>query len=228
MAHKEEFMHSRRSAARNFVALLLLAATLSAGAAEVLTLPRKFGPLSLAMQAKEFKRATGVNPAGQCADCVANQNVVELGNQFFSRTLDWFPSLARRELSEETTPTVFFFKDRLEFILFSFGRYDYAGIKAALIRVLGEDYQREEFPSRCLYAGGLTLTWSDVATIVTLTEYSEEGGKQLDLKLADRKLTEEAEKLQEIAQSDAIKELEQLEDCNNPQAKTPNPSEEKP
>jgi hypothetical protein len=221
-------MLSRWPATRRLVALFLLAATLGASAAEVLTLPRKFGPLSLAMQAKEFKRATGADPAGQCADCVANQNVVELGNQYFSRTLDWFPTLARRELSEETQPTVFFFKERLEFILFSFGRYDYAGIKAALTRVLGEDYKREEFPSRCLYAGGVTLTWSDVATTVSLTEYIEEGGKQLELKFADRKLTEEAERLQDVAQTDAIKELEQLEDCNNPQAQTPVPSKEKP
>jgi hypothetical protein len=193
--------------------LLSVFAVASSFAAELQSLPRKYGPLKLAMTLKEFKRATDVDAAGQCFDCIKDQNTKELDAKYFAQILDDFPTIARGEASEDAQPTVFFYKGRLEFILLIVEQYDRATVLAALEQVLGKDYKRQVFPKKCIYAGGESFTWSDADTSIILTEYGDTTGSQLELKFADRQLLEEAESMQEAGRREITAELEEAAGC---------------
>ncbi len=215
MLRAKEFYASglRRRAAYWCVAVSLCCVMVAIAAPPLNKLPRKFGPVNLAMSAKEFKRTTGVEPAGECEDCIDKQNVAELDATFFSRMLDWFPNLARKEASEAVPATVFFYRGKLEFVLFTMTGYDYQAVKQSLVRTLGESYRQERFPRRCIYAGGESLTWTDPVTTIVLTEYRDKTGNQLELKLADKALLEEAERIQDVHQQDLVKQLEKEGNC---------------
>jgi hypothetical protein len=191
---------------------LCLAAALSVGA-DVAKLPREHGPLKLAMTIKEFKRATGLANFDACADCGPEQSVAELDMPYFAKALEWFPALARKQVTQEAAPTVFFYKGRLEFVLFTLLDYDYNGVRTELERVLGKNYKREIFQKTCIYAAGETYTWTDTATAISLTEYRDPSGTQLELKLADRQLLADAEKLQDAAQREAMQHIEKESNC---------------
>lgn len=202
---------------RTFVRLIGLSLLVIASAghsADMRKLPRDHGPVQLGMTVKEFKRATGVDPgAGPCEDCVSNQQVAQLGASSFSKLLDWFPDLAKGEASEAVPADVFFYRGKLEFILFSITGYDMAAVRKQFIRTLGNEFKRETFEKKCVYAAGETLTWSDLDTVITLTEYRDESGNQLDIKLADKVLNREAEIVREFAQHDTLKEIEKDSNC---------------
>lgn len=206
-------MYARRPCWLALMVLLCSCAIGALAASPSAKLPRKYGPVSLAMSAKDFKRATGVDASAECEDCIANQNVAELEAAYFSKMLDWFPALARKEASEGVPATIFFYRGKLEFVLFTMTGYDYDVVKQSLVRTLGEGYRREQFARRCIYAGGESLIWSDNATTILLTEYRDKGGNQLELKLADKALLDEAEKIQEVHQQDLIKQLEKEGNC---------------
>ena len=176
-------------------------------------LPRKFGPLSLGMPAVEFTKVTGVDPGGRCADCLAQQNGGDVEPELVKPILDSFTTLARFRKETDALPTIFFYKDKLEFILLTLERYHYTTVKAEFERMLGNKYKRAVFPKRCIYAGGESSTWSDAATSIVLTEYRDKTGNQLEVKFADRALLEEAEKLQDIEQAEAVKKLEREGNC---------------
>lgn len=176
-------------------------------------LPRNFGPLSLGMPAAEFAKATGVDPAGRCADCLAQQNGGDVEPELVKPILDSFATLTRFRKETDPPPTIFFFKDKLEFILLTLQQYHYTTVKAEFERVLGKNYKRDVFPKKCIYSGGETLTWADAATSILLTEYRNKSGNQLEVKIADRALLEEAEKLQDIEQKESIKRLEREGNC---------------
>ena len=97
--------------------------------------------------------------------------------------------------------------------MLTLGQYHYTTVKAEFERVLGKQYKRDVFPKKCIYSGGETLTWSDAATSIVLTEYRDKSGNQLEVKFADRALLEEAETLQGIEQAEAIKKLEREGNC---------------
>lgn len=177
------------------------------------TLPRKFGPIILGMPAAEFARITGVDPAGRCADCLPQQNGGDVDPELVQPILDNFATLARFRKEADALPTVFFYKDKLEFILLTLEQYHYSTVKAEFERILGNKYKRETFPKKCIYSGGETLTWSDAATSIVLTEYRDKSGNQLEVKFADRVLLDEAEKLQDIEQAQAVKKLEREGNC---------------
>jgi hypothetical protein len=176
-------------------------------------LPRKFGALSLGMPAGEFAKITGVDPAGRCADCLPQQNGGDVEPDLVIPVLNSFSTLARFHKETDALPTIFFYKDKLEFILLTFERYHFTTIKAEFERILGNQFKRETFPKKCIYSGGESTTWSDAATLIILTEYRDATGNQLEVKIADRVLTEEAEKLQDIEQKENIKKLEREGNC---------------
>jgi hypothetical protein len=192
--------------------LLLFAGLTGIQAADILKLPRQYGPLGLTMTTKEFTRVTGVEPGG-CEDCVPDQHVAELDASYFAKTLEAFPGVAKGATTEPAAPTVFFYRDKLEFLAFSIKGYDYDLVKRAVEGVLGAPHKREVFAKRCIYAGGETFSWSDSATVVTLTEYRDNGENELELKFADKRLLQDAELLQEFAQRDVIKDLEKENHC---------------
>jgi hypothetical protein len=183
------------------------------GAVSDEALPRKFGPINLAMPAAEFTRVTGVDPAGRCADCLAQQNGGDVEPELVKPILDNFTTLGRFRNENDALPTIFFYKNKLEFILISLEKYHYTTVKAEFERILGNKYKRTVFPKKCIYAGGESLTWSDAATAIVLTEYRDKSGNQLEVKFADRALLDEAEKLQDIEQAEAIKKLEREGNC---------------
>jgi hypothetical protein len=183
------------------------------GAVSQEALPRKFGPVSLGMPAVEFAKVTGVDPAGRCADCLLQQNGGDVEPEVVKPILESFTTLARFRKETDALPTVFFYKDKLEFILITLDRYHYTTVKAEFERMLGSKYKRAVFPKRCIYAGGESSTWSDSATSIVLTEYRDKTGNQLEVKFADRALLEEAEKLQDIEQAEAVKKLEREGKC---------------
>ena len=197
---------------RNLIAVIALGALMTTALAAD-TLPRKFGPLSLGMAAAEFTKVTGVDPAGRCLDCMAQQNGGDVEPELVKPILDSFATLARFRKETDALPTIFFYKDKLEFILLTLGQYHYTTVKAEFERVLGKQYKRDVFPKKCIYSGGETLTWSDAATSIVLTEYRDKSGNQLEVKFADRALLEEAETLQGIEQAEAIKKLEREGNC---------------
>ena len=131
-------------------------------------LPRKFGPLSLGMPAMEFTKVTGVDPAGHCADCLAQQNGGDVEPELVKPILDSFTTVARFRKETDALPTIFFYRDKLEFILITLERYHYTTVKAEFERMLGNKHKRAVFPKRCIYAGGESLTWSDSATSIVL------------------------------------------------------------
>ena len=197
---------------RRWLAAIALSALLTTVfAAEIL--PRAFGALSLGMPAKEFAKITGVDPAGRCADCLPQQNGGDVEPDLVKPVLDNFPSLSRFRKESDALPTIFFYKDKLEFILLTLEQYHYTTVRAEFERILGSKYKRDVFAKKCIYAGGESLTWSDAATSIVLTEYRDKTGNQLEIKFADRALLEEAEKLQDIAQAEAIKKLEREGNC---------------
>jgi hypothetical protein len=177
------------------------------------SLPREFGPLRLAMPLRDFKRATGIDASGQCFDCIKDQNAKELDAKYFAKVLERFPGIADGQGSEVVSPTVFFYKGRLEFILLIVERYDKGAIVGALEQALGKDYKRQVFPKKCIYAGGESFTWSDSDTSVVLTEYGDTTGSQLEIKFADRQLLEDAEKMQEVGRAEVTHELEDAAGC---------------
>ena len=197
---------------RNLIAVIALGALMTTARAAD-TLPRKFGPLSLGMAAAEFTKVTGVDPAGRCPDCMAQQNGGDVEPELVKPILDSFATLARFRKETDALPTIFFYKDKLEFILLTLRQYHYTTVKAEFERVLGKKYKRDVFPKKCIYSGGETLTWSDAATSIVLTEYRDKSGNQLEVKFADRALLEEAETLQGIEQAEAIKKLEREGNC---------------
>ncbi len=176
-------------------------------------LPRKFGPLVLGMPAAEFARVTGVDPAGRCADCLPQQNGGDVEPELVQPILDSFATLKRFRKEADALPTVFFYKNKLEFILLTLEQYHYTTVKAEFERILGDKFKRETFSKKCIYSGGETLTWSDAATSIVLTEYRDKSGNQLEVKFADRVLLEEAEQLQDTDQAEAIKKLEREGHC---------------
>jgi hypothetical protein len=197
---------------KQFFAMIALGAALTtAFAADAL--PRKFGPLVLGMPAAEFARVTGVDPTGRCTDCLPQQNGGDVEPELVQPILDNFATLARFRKESDALPTVFFYQGKLEFILLTLEQYHYSTVKAEFERMLGNKYKRENFPKKCIYSGGETLTWSDAATSIILTEYRDKSGNQLEVKFADRVLLEEAEKLQDIDQAAAIKKLEREGNC---------------
>jgi hypothetical protein len=177
------------------------------------TLPRKFGSLSLGMPAAEFAKITGVDPSGRCADCLAQQNGGDVEPEMVKPVLDSFSTLARFRKESDALPTIFFYKDKLEFILLTFEQYHFTTVRAEFERILGKQFKRELFPKRCIYSGGESITWSDAITSIILTEYRDASGNQLEVKFADRALLEEAEKLQDIEQKETIKKLEREGNC---------------
>ncbi len=198
-----------RSLVRSVFALCV--ATSLAFAAE--TLPRKFGDLSLGMAATEFAKVTGVDPTGRCADCLPEQNGGDVEPGMVDPILKVFSTLARFRKDTDALPTIFFYKNKLEFILLTFEQYHFTTVKAEFERVLGSKFKRETFPKKCIYSGGESTTWSDAATSIILTEYRDASGNQLEVKFADRALLEEAEKLQDIEQKETIKKLEREGNC---------------
>ncbi len=196
---------------RFVTAIAFAAAMATAFAAD--TLPRTFGPLVLGMPAAEFAKVTGVDPAGRCADCLAQQNGGDVEPELVNPILKSFKTLARFRKDTDALPTIFFYKDKLEFILLTFEQYHYTTVKAEFERMLGTQFKRESFPKKCIYSGGETLTWSDTTTSIILTEYRDASGNQLEVKFADRALLEEAEKLQDIEQKESIKKLERAGNC---------------
>ncbi len=196
-------------------AIILCSMANLAVAAELLTLPRKFGALSLGMPATEFARVTGVDPGGRCADCLPQQNGGDVEPELVTPLVSRFATLIRYRRPNDALPTIFFYKNRLEFALITLEEYDYAAVKSDFERVLGKKYKRDLFPKKCIYAGGESLTWSDVATAIILTEYRDKSGNQLEIKFADRALLEEAEKLQDIEQRESVSKLEKEGNCSN-------------
>lgn len=191
--------------------MIAFGAAVFAFAAEAL--PRKFGPLSLGMSGAEFAKVTGVDPAGRCADCLPQQNGGDVEAELVRPILESFSTLARFRKETDTLPTIFFYKDRLEFILVALQQYHYTTVKAEFERILGKSYKRDVFPKKCIYLGGETLTWADAATSIILTEYRDKSGNHLEVKIADRALLEEAEKLQDIEQKESVKKLEREGNC---------------
>jgi hypothetical protein len=177
------------------------------------TLPRKFGSLSLGMPAAEFAKITGVDPSGRCADCLAQQNGGDVEPEMVKPILESFSTLARFRKESDALPTIFFYKDKLEFILLTFEQYHFTTVRAEFERILGKQFKRELFPKRCIYSGGESITWSDAVTSIILTEYRDASGNQLEVKFADHALLEEAEKLQDIEQKETIKKLEREGNC---------------
>ncbi len=116
-------------------------ATVAIGAVSQEALPRKFGPLSLGMSAAEFAKVTGVDPAGRCADCLAQQNGGDVEPELVKPILDSFTTLARFRKETDALPTIFFYKDKLEFILISLEKYHYTTVKAEFERMLGKQVQ---------------------------------------------------------------------------------------
>jgi len=197
---------------RNFMtAVALSTAMVAAFAADAL--PRKFGPISLGMPAAEFTAVTGLDPAGRCADCLPQQNGGDVEPELVKPILNTFSTLSRFRKDSDALPTIFFYKGRLEFILLALGQYHYTTVKAEFERILGNKYRRDVFPKQCIYSGGESLTWSDAVTSIVLTEYRDKSGNQIEVKFADRALLEEAEKLQDIEQADAIKKSEREGNC---------------
>lgn len=192
-----------------FVATIIVAATAYA----VETLPRSFGKLSLGMAAAEFAKLTGVDPSGRCADCLPQQNGGDVEPELAKPILDRFSTLARFRRDTDALPTIFFYKDKLEFILLTFEQYHFTTVRAEFERALGNKFKHDVFPKKCIYAGGESLTWSDAATSIVLTEYRDTSGNQLEVKFADRVLLEEAEKLQDIEHKETIKKLEREGNC---------------
>lgn len=182
-------------------------------AAESSNLPRAFGELSLGMPAAQFAKLTGVDPAGRCADCLPQQNGGDVEPEMVKSVLDGFSTLTRFRKETDALPTIFFYKDKLEFILLTFEQYHFSTVKAEFERLLGSKFKREIFPKRCIYSGGESITWSDAVTSIILTEYRDASGNQLEVKFADRALLEEAEKLQDIEQKETIKKLERDGNC---------------
>ena len=182
-------------------------------AAEPSTLPRSFGQLSLGMPAAEFAKITGVDPTGRCSDCLPEQNGGDVEPELVNPVLKTFPTLARFRKESDALPTIFFYKNKLEFILLTFEQYLFTTVKAEFERVLGGKFKRETFPKKCIYSGGESTTWSDATTSIVLTEYRDASGNQLEVKFADRALLEEAEKLQDIEQKETIKKLEREGNC---------------
>ncbi len=176
-------------------------------------LPRRFGPLTLGMSAADFTKLTGVDPTGRCADCLPQQNGGDVEPELVKPILDSFSTLARFRKESDALPTIFFYKGKLEFILLALGQYHYTTVKAEFERILGNKYRRDVFPKKCIYSGGESLTWSDAATSIVLTEYRDPSGNQIEVKFADRALLEEAEKLQDIEQAEAIKKSEREGNC---------------
>ncbi len=201
----------RVSLRRLMVVIVFGAAVTTAIAADAL--PRRFGPLSLGMSAADFTKLTGVDPAGRCADCLPQQNGGDVEPELVRPILDSFSTLARFRKETDALPTIFFYKDKLEFILLTLAQYHYTTVKAEFERVLGKKFKRDVFQKKCIYSGGETLTWSDAATSIVLTEYRDPSGNQLEVKFADRLLLEEAEKLQDIEQAEALKKLEREGNC---------------
>ena len=198
------------------IAVILLAIFANAAiAAEILTLPRKFGALSLGMPAAEFGNVTGVDPGGRCADCLPLQNGGDVEPELVAPLISRFSTLIRYRRPADPLPTIFFYKDRLEFALIILEEYDYTAVKADFERVLGKKYKRDIFPKKCIYAGGESLTWSDAATTIVLTEYRDKTGNQLEVKFADRALLEEAERLQDVQEKENIAKLEKEGNCPN-------------
>lgn len=177
------------------------------------SLPRKFGSLSLGMPAAEFAKITGVDPSGRCADCLPQQNGGDVEPELVKPVLDSFSTLARFRKDTDALPTIFFYKDKLEFILLTFEQYHFSTVRAEFERTLGKQFKRELFPKRCIYSGGESITWSDATTSIVVTEYRDASGNQLEVKFADRALLEEAEKLQDIEQKETIKKLEREGNC---------------
>jgi hypothetical protein len=177
------------------------------------TLPRKFGQLSLGMPAAEFAKVTGVDPSGRCVDCLPQQNGGDVEPEMVKPILDTFTTLARFRKEADAMPTIFFYKNKLEFILLMLEQYHYTTVKAEFERILGNQFKREVFAKKCIYSGGESITWSDATTSIVLTEYRDKSGNQLEVKFADRALLEEAEKLQDIEQAEAIKKLEREGNC---------------
>lgn len=198
-----------------FAAIILSSIVGHAYTAEILTLPRKFGALSLGMPSVEFARVTGVDPGGRCPDCLPQQNGGDVEPELVAPLVSRFPTLIRYRRPVDALPTIFFYKDKLEFALITLEEYDYTAVKSDFERVLGKKYKRELFLKKCIYAGGETLTWSDAATSIVLTEYRDKSGNQLEIKFADRALLEEAEKLQDIEQKGNIAKLEKEGNCSN-------------
>ena len=199
---------------RSFCLFIFFGAiSVSAFAAEPAALPRTFGQLRLGMPAAEFAKISGVDPAGRCADCLPQQNGGDVEPELVTPVLKTFPSLTRFRKETDALPTIFFYKGKLEFILLSFGQYHFTTVKAEFERLLGNSSKRETFPKKCIYAGGESLTWSDAETSIVLTEYRDASGNQLEVKLADRALLEEAEKLQDVEQKENIKKLEREGHC---------------
>lgn len=165
------------------------------------------------MPATEFAKITGVDPSGRCADCLPQQNGGDVEPELVKPVLDSFSTLARFRKETDALPTIFFYKDKLEFILLTFEQYHFTTVRAEFERILGKQFKRDVFPKRCIYSGGESITWSDAATSIVLTEYRDASGNQLEVKFADRALLEEAEKLQDIEQKEAIKKLEREGDC---------------
>jgi hypothetical protein len=197
---------------RTFIACVFAGVSFaSAFAAD--SLPRKFGPLSLGMAAADFAKMTGVDPGGRCADCLPQQNGGDVEPELVKPVLDSFSTLARFHKETDALPTIFFYKDKLEFILLTFERYHFTTIKAEFERILGSQFKREIFSKKCIYSGGESITWSDAMTSIVLTEYRDATGNQLEVKFADRSLLEEAEKLQDIEQKEAIRKLEREGNC---------------
>lgn len=182
-------------------------------AAESSNLPRAFGELSLGMPAAQFAKLTGVDPAGRCADCLPQQNGGDVEPEMVKPVLDSFSTLTRFRKETDALPTIFFYKDKLEFILLTFEQYHFTTVRAEFERALGNKFKHDVFPKKCIYAGGESLTWSDAATSIVLTEYRDTSGNQLEVKFADRALLEEAEKLQDIEQKETIKKLEREGNC---------------
>ena len=195
--------------------LFVFASTISFGtsAQEQTALPRTFGGLSLGMPAAQFAKVTGVDPAGRCADCLPQQNGGDVESELIAPVLKSFSTLARFRKDTDALPTVFFYKDKLEFILLTFEQYHFTTVKAEFERQLGSKFKRELFAKKCIYSGGESITWSDAATSIILTEYRDPSGNQLEVKFADRVLLEEAEKLQDVEQKETIKKLEREGNC---------------
>lgn len=198
---------------RFLLSLVFSAIIVNALAAEPTSLPRTFGRLSLGMPATEFAKVTGVDPAGRCADCLPLQNGGDVESEIVKPVLDSFSTLARFHKETDVLPTIFFYKEKLEFILLTFERYQFTTIKAEFARILGPQFKRAIFAKTCIYSGGESITWSDATTSIILTEYRDATGNQLEVKFADRALLEEAEKLQDVEQKENIKKLEREGNC---------------
>lgn len=196
-------------------ALICVVATVASIAAAFAAdaLPRSFGNLSLGMPAAEFAKVTGVDPTGRCADCLREQNGGDVEPELVDSVLKTFPTLARFRKETDALPTIFFFKNKLEFILLTFEQYHFTTVKAEFERVLGNKFKRETFPKKCIYSGGESTTWSDATTSIVLTEYRDASGNQLEVKFADRALLEEAERLQDASQKETIRKLEREGNC---------------